>query len=212
VTSRKDVHRKLWSKNVLLAREPKKKQGKRNSSAQNDANEERRPNPLEVDATEMNAPESADIRLRIGNQRSETLRQLQNQKSIDTGLRTSVASARDREMSTIYGKCQHRQRIQRKGDIVEVLVGILRGMRNPRKVSGRVFWARYNEVWNVERGMNACNDICMMLLSNECGMQPLEESFFFTLVTNRVVLPSSTCTVEPCQRNRKIKDMQGTST
>jgi hypothetical protein len=87
VKSRRDVHRKLWSKNVLLGRELRKKPDKRDLSVQNEEDEERRPNLPEVDVTEMNVPESADIRLHTDNQKQEIHRRLQNQKSVDTGLK-----------------------------------------------------------------------------------------------------------------------------
>jgi hypothetical protein len=70
-----DESKKLWSKN---ARELKKLPGKRNSSGQKGADEERRLRVWKVDVIEMIVLESADTRLRI-----------------------QVLSAKDQEMSTM---------------------------------------------------------------------------------------------------------------
>ena len=85
--SRDVVSRKFWSKNVSLERKQKKKPGKRNSNVLNGVNEEGRPRALEVDVRETIVPESEDSQTRIGNQKSETLRQHQSQNSGGTELR-----------------------------------------------------------------------------------------------------------------------------
>jgi len=62
-------------------------------------------------------------------------------------------------MSTIYEKCQHRQEIQSRGDIVEALVGTLRRMRNPRRAFGKAYWAEYEKLRSGE-------GLCTMYLSD----------------------------------------------
>jgi hypothetical protein len=88
VKSRGDTNLKLWSKNVWLVREPRKKPGKKSLSVLSEGDEEGRLTSLEEVTTEMIVLESVDNQPRIGNQKSETLRQHPSRNLGDTELRT----------------------------------------------------------------------------------------------------------------------------